>query len=132
VAHRHHAAQVQRELARQRAQVVGAARDVLEGARPAAADVADAAELQRPGREPGLGQRRAHRRQVPQVVLRLPAAAVDDQRHRMGTGSFRKPQLAEGQRVGSVGDAVERRRRGGRRDLLPGDGRGALSPRTRR
>ena len=83
-------------------QIVGAIRDVLEGARITATAIADAAKLQVPGRKPLRSERFGKRFGVVLRPLRQPRTAVNKHDHRVATRRWRcrrQPQVRKLQRV---------------------------------
>jgi hypothetical protein len=87
------------------------AADVLDGRRPAAADVADAPVLDVPRRDPARGEVDAEVSRVDQVPVRLPVAAVDDDEEGERTAARGQAQVAELQRLRAVDEPRVRRRR---------------------
>src|SRR5262245_12399348 len=69
--------------------------DVVEGARPTAAGLADASKFEVPGCQSSGGERRAQVANVRQVVLGAPESAMDHNRHGVWPSSGRYAQLAE-------------------------------------
>ena len=114
MAARHHARQVEPVLRSKDTQVVGSARDVDEGAGPAASFVTDAPVLEAPHREPAVRNRPFELGHVSDVVLRKPAAAMDEHHDGERAGSLRQPKVAKLLGAGTVGDLGICRRSGHR------------------
>jgi len=101
-----HTVQVETVFWRQRAQVVEAGRDVLEGSRIAAARMADAAVFEVPDRIAPLAQIGGHVvHQLESRQVGAPTAAVDQDNDRMAALSVRNPELAELKGLRAIGDA---------------------------
>ena len=77
---------IQRVMLGEEVNVFGTSGDVLEGARPAAALVSHSAVLQGPDRNSAVGQVSGRSGHVTQVVLRQPAASM--QQHHHGEWTF--------------------------------------------
>jgi hypothetical protein len=95
-----------RKLQRQGANMIDGASDVVEGAGPATADVAESAVFDRPGGEAFLHECRSGRCDVLQVVLRAPASAMDEDDQRYRVRSRGKTKLAILHRILAIRDPV--------------------------
>ena len=85
--------EIERVIPGHRSKVVGSPGDVLEGARPPSAGVAQAAVLEAPGRQPLGGERRTEAPDVIEAPGRLPAAPVDHHDDRVGARALGEAQL---------------------------------------
>src|SRR5258707_7648281 len=86
---------VDRILPGKLAQELIAGGNVFKAARPASAGIAYAPVFEVPGSETGLGERRAEKARVLEIVASAPEAAVNKHRCREWSRPFRQTQIAK-------------------------------------
>lgn len=135
VAGKHDPFEVDGMMVRQRSKMIGPASHILEGAGPAATDVANSTVFQRPdGQSPGgkIGSRPGH---VADIVVGQPAAAVQKDDHGERSVARRQPEFAELLRGIAIKEDMVRRwprrlsdGRPGNRSFYPRRGAGGQEP----
>src|SRR5688500_3659582 len=107
MADQHDAVKIQRMLFGKAVQEIDGFAEVLIGARPTATVVTDAPILDVPGGDALLRQRLRHRAETRgRAILRAPAAAVNQHRHRKATVAGRQRELTEARWLGSITDRL--------------------------
>src|SRR5262245_34396232 len=102
--------EVERIGLRNLSQMIAGSRHVFKSARPAPALIAYPAVFDTPGRDAGLGERRAQMAHVRKAVLRHPTPAVNDDGDWMRPRAFGQSQIAELKFVRSVSQTMIDRR----------------------
>src|SRR5262245_29229360 len=105
-----HPIEVERIGLRNLSQMIGGSRHVFKSARPAPALIADPAVFDAPGRDAGLGERRAQMAHIRKAVLRHPTPAMNHDGDGMRPRALGQSQVAELKFVRAVSQTMIYRR----------------------